>query len=231
MSYLTVHGVISRLGPAGSVPAAAMAVLMVTAGCASSASPPVSASTSPAATRPNSLMPTSTPFPAPTLFTSSLYKYSVLFPTGWQVIPAQSTWDGNSPIGHDDPIVDQWIGPQVADRCKTVFVCGPIAWAVAASTTKSLVALAAERDVAEARDHPCPSAPESQVRVKIDGEAGLLASKHCPADRGLLVLRAIAIHKGIGYFFWMQDPSNEKAVEPVDRADFNSLIAAIRLPD
>ena len=231
MSYLTVHGVISGLRPARSVRAAAMAALMVTAGCASSASPPVSASSSPAATRANSLMPTSTPFPAPTLFTSSLYKYSVLFPAGWQIVPAQSTWDGKSAIGHLDPIVDQWIGPQVANRCKTVFVCGPIAWAVAAPTTKSPADLAAETDAAEARDHPCPVSPESQVGVKIDGEAALLASKHCPADGGLLVLRAIAVHKGIGYFFWMQDPSNERAVEPLDRSDFSALIAAIRLPD
>ena len=102
---------------------------------------------------------------------------------------------------------------------------------MAAPTTKSLADLAAETDTAEARDHPCPVSPESQVGVKIDGEAALLASKHCPADGGLLVLRAIAVHKGIGYFFWMQDPSNERAVEPLDRSDFSALIAAIRLPD
>ena len=227
-----MNGVVPSLPTARFARIGAVAALVVVAGCASSASPSGSASNSPAATTtPSPLVPTSTPFPAATLYTSPLYKYSLSFPAGWQVIPAQSTWDGKSAIGHNDSIVDQWIGPQVANRCKTVFVCGPIAWAVAAPTTKSPADLAAETDTAEARDHPCPVSPESQVGVKIDGEAALLASKHCPADGGLLVLRAIAVHKGIGYFFWMQDPSNERAVEPLDRSDFSALIAAIRLPD
>jgi hypothetical protein len=93
----------------------------------------------------------------------------------------------------------------------------------------TLTALAAQTNAAEARDHPCPAAPETEKAVKVDGEAALLTSKHCPSDGGILVLRAIAVHNGIGYYFWMQDPSNEKAVEPLDRADFNALIASIRL--
>jgi hypothetical protein len=153
-----------------------------------------------------------------------------MLPAGWLVIPAQSTWDGVSGIGHDDPIVDQLIGPQVPNRCTTVFVCGPIAWAVAAPTTKSLAVLAKDDYAAEARDHPCPTQPESQSATKIDGEPALLFSKHCPADGGILVLGVITIHDGVGYYFWLQDPANETAVEPLDRADFAALIAAVRLP-
>lgn len=146
-------------------------------------------------------------------------------------MPAQTAWDGKAGFGHDDPIVDQLIAPAVPNRCKTIFVCGPIAWAVATDTTKSLAALAEDMDAAEARDHPCPVAPEKQDATKIDGEAALLTSKHCPTDGGILVLRAITVHKGIAYYFWLQDPSNETAVEPLDRADFDALLAAVRLPD
>jgi hypothetical protein len=174
---------------------------------------------------------TSSPFSVPTLFTSPLYSYSLTLPAGWQVVAAQTRWDGTTPIGHDDPIVDQLIGPEVPNRCKTVYLCGPIAWAVAAPTTKPLMALASDEDAAEARDHPCPVTPEQQSATSIDAESALVASKHCPSDGGLLVLRAIAIHNGVGYFFWLQDPSNEAAVEPQDRADFEALIGAVRLPN
>ena len=147
------------------------------------------------------------------------------------MIPAQATWDGAAPVGHDDPIVDQLIAPEVANRCRTVFACGPIVWALAAPTAKSLAALNADTDASEARDHPCPPTPESQDPTKIGGEAASLSAKHCPMDGGLLVLRAIAIHKGVAYYFWLQDPANEREVEPLDRADFDALIAAVRLPD
>ena len=112
-----------------------------------------------------------------------------------------------------------------------VFACGPIVWALAAPTAKSLAALNADTDASEARDHPCPPTPESQDPTKIGGEAASLSAKHCPMDGGLLVLRAIAIHKGVAYYFWLQDPANEREVEPLDRADFDALIAAVRLPD
>jgi len=210
-----------------------MAVVLLLAGCGASASPGASnASSAPASTpTPGSPAPTSTPYPAPTLFTSPLYRYSVMLPAGWLVIPAETAWDGIAAIGHDDPIVDQLIGPQVPNRCKTVFLCGPIAWALAAPTTESVTALAAAMDAAEARDHPCPATPEQQDATTIDGEAALRTSKHCPTDGGTLLLRAITVHEGIGYYIWLQDPAHETAVEPMDHADFDALIAAIRLPD
>ena len=206
----------------------AIAALVLSAGCAASASPPGS---KPPPTIQGSPAASSARYSAPTTFASPLYRYSVTLPAGWLVIPAQATWDGAAPVGHDDPIVDQLIAPEVANRCRTVFACGPIAWALAAPTAKSLAALNADTDASEARDHPCPPTPESQDPTKIGGEAASLSAKHCPMDGGLLVLRAIAIHKGVAYYFWLQDPANEREVEPLDRADFDALIAAVRLPD
>jgi hypothetical protein len=159
-----------------------------------------------------------------------VYRYSVTLPAGWLVIPAQAAWDGTGAVGHDDPIVDQLIGPQVTGRCKTVFLCGPIAWANAAPTTLSLSDYVKEQDAADARDHPCPPAPESEVTIEIGGEAAVLESKHCPAVDGILVLSAHTVHDGVGYAFYLQDPSRDPALEPADLSDFMALLDAIQLP-
>ena len=201
--------------------------MLVVAGCAA-----------PAAT--GTLGPTSTPLPsatplstpAETVFTSPLYGYSITITDQWRLVPATVTWDGKVPLGHDDATVDQLITPQLTGRCEHLFACGPIAWALSTPTNDSLATVVANMNAAEARDHDCPN-PETKERVEIDGEAALLTSMHCPAgapDGGLLIMRAITIHNGTAYDFWMQDPANEKALEPSVRADFKSLIASVDLP-
>jgi len=146
------------------------------------------------------------------------------------VIPAQTAWDGNSPVGHDDPIVDQLFAPQVSGRCPTVPLCGPIGWAYAAPTTASLATYVKDRDAADARDHPCPTAPQTAVSITIDDEPGVLESKHCAPVGGILVLAAFTVHNGVGYDFYMQDPYRDPAAEPLDRSDFVALVGAIHLP-
>ena len=212
-----------------------VAILLVTA-CSSTPliSPTPSSSTPPATPAPSSSAPTATPAPTPyavaTLFTSPVYQYSVTLPAGWLVIPAQTAWDGTSAVGHDDPIVDQLIGPQVTGRCKSVFLCGPIAWAYAAPTTLSLADYVKEQDAADARDHLCSPAPESEIPTQIGGEAGVLESRHCPAVDGILVLSARTVHDGVVYTFYLQDPSHDPALEPGDLSDFMALLDAIQLP-
>jgi hypothetical protein len=212
-----------------------VAALVLTAcGSTSLASPTPSSSTPTATPTPSSSAPTArpipTPYPVATLFVSPVYKYSVTLPAGWLVIPAQTAWDGTSAVGHDDPIVDQLIGPQVTGRCKTVFLCGPIAWGLAAPTTSSLADYVKDQDLADARDHPCPPAPESEIAIEIGGEAGALESKHCPAVDGILVLTAVTIHSGVAYSFYLQDPSRDPTLEPGDLSDFMALLGAIQLP-
>ena len=136
------------------------------------------------------------------------------------MIPAQATWDGAAPVGHDDPIVDQLIAPEVANRCRTVFACGPIVWALAAPTAKSLAALNADTDASEARDHPCPPTPESQDPTKIGGEAASLSAKHCPMDGGLLVLRAIAIHERSGLSNGVSNTNSMRSLRVTVRMGF-----------
>jgi hypothetical protein len=210
------------------------ALLLTACGSTSLISPTPSSSAASATPTPSSSAPTAAPIPTPypvaTLFVSPVYKYSVMLPAGWLVIPAETAWDGTSAVGHDDPIVDQLIGPQVTGRCKTVFLCGPIAWGLAAPTTSSLADYVKEQDAADARDHPCPAAPETAAAITIDGEPGVLESKHCPAVDGILVLSAVTIHNGVGYSFYLQDPSRDPALEPVDMSDFMALLGAIQLP-
>lgn len=219
----------------GAVRAAPLAVILTLTACAAPLISPTPRASAPTATpTPSASAPTATPaptpYPVPTLFTSVVYRYSVTLPSGWLVIPAQSRWDGTSAVGHDDPIVDQLIGPQVTGRCKTVFLCGPIAWANAAPTTLSLADYVKEQDTADARDHPCPPTPESQVAIEISGEAGVLESKHCAAVDGILVLSAHTVHDGVGYAFYLQDPSRDPALEAGDMSDFMALLDAIQLP-
>lgn len=219
-----------------AVPAALLvAVLLLTACASTSLVSPTPSSSAPTATPiPSSAEPTATPrptaYPVATLFTSPLYKYSVTLPAGWLVIPAETAWDGNSAVGHADPIVDQLFAPQVEGRCPTVPLCGPVAWAYAAPTTASLDAYVKEKDAADARDHPCSSAPESADTITIGGEPGVLESRHCPAVGGILVVSAFTIHNGVAYVFYLQDPYGDPAAEPLDQSDFVALIAAIQLP-
>jgi hypothetical protein len=201
---------------------AALAATAMVAACASPAS-------NPAATQ--SGEPTTSA--AESVFTSPLYGYSATLTAAWRVIPAADAWDGEQEIGHDDPTVDQMISPQVAGRCEHLFLCGPIAWAISASTEESLAVVASDMDAMEAADHDCPETPESSEPTEIDGEPALLAATHCPAnapDGGQLILRAITIHDGTAYYFWMQDPAHEDALEPSVRSDFEALIAVVDLP-
>ena len=181
------------------------------------------ATPSPAATP----TPSPSPFTLATDFTSPIYGYTVTLPPGWTVFAATSKWDGATAIGHDDPIVDQLVGPEVTGRCTTVFVCGPVAWAYAAATRQSLADYVKARDAADDRDHACPP-PVRQEQITIAGQPALLETGYCP-EGGILVLRAVTIHAGTALSFFLQDPANERAVDPLDRADFLALLKSVRL--
>src|SRR3954470_132913 len=108
---------------------ALIALMLVIGACApgragavpsSSAGPTATAaaSTSTVATAEPTLMPpspTSTPTAAPsaatvpTMFTSTIYGYSLTLPAGWTAIHATSAWDGTSALSHDAVESDQFI--------------------------------------------------------------------------------------------------------------------------
>ncbi len=197
---------------------------LLIAGCASSVSPGASP-------LPNSPSPLATSGPSaqgvPTSFTSTLYGYSVTLPAGWRVVEAQTKWDGNGSPTYDDQVVDQLIAPESTGRCTGVFTCGPLAWVLAAPTTKTLTEFTKEQDAAAAAGHSCPPSPEKQEQVTIDGQAGLLETKHCPATAGALTLGAVTIHGGVGYLFNLVDLSSDPTAEPADRSDFLALLGTV----
>lgn len=222
-----------RAQPSTVLPLTALLVAACSVGNGSSPSASATAvSPSASASEEATPTPSPSPFAAATDFTSPTYGYTVTLPAGWTVYPATEKWDGTSAIGHDDPIVDQLLAPEVSGRCQTVFVCGPVLWAYAATTNQSLTDYVTARDAADAQDHACgPPRPERQERITIGGAQGLLETSHCPEDEtGILILEAVTIHSGVAYSFFLQEPSHERAVEPADHSDLLALLKTVKLP-
>jgi hypothetical protein len=142
------------------------------------------------------------------------------------VVQAQTAWDGTGSPTYDAPVVDQLIAPESTGRCTRVFTCGPVAWVLAAPTAKALDEFAKAQDAA-ATEHSCPASPEKAEQVTIDGQAGQLESKHCPATGGAFTLGAVTIHAGVGYLFNLVDLSSDPTAEPADRSDFLALLGTV----
>ena len=199
--------------------------LLVLAGCSTAApttpQPSVSAtstiatSPSPIATPSVSQSTSRSPEPTATTFISSLYRYSLTLPVGWQVVPASSRWDGISDAGHDEPTVDQMSGPSPA-----------VAWAFATPVTMDLKGYASDRVAADATFHPCPKTPARTTQITIDATPGLLMARDC----GILVLTALTIQNGTAFLFYLQDLSVQGASDPADEAILKSMLASVRLP-
>ncbi|HEX8026725.1 MAG TPA: hypothetical protein VF484_11030 [Candidatus Limnocylindrales bacterium] len=187
------------------------------------------------ATLPPTLAPAATPngptpFPTETTFVSPMYPYSMSIPAGWTVIPATSRWDGTSPVGHDDPIVDQVLPPKVPNRCTGIYLCAPNAWAFAMRSQLTLAQWVAAGNASDHADHPCATEPEASEPVRIDGVAGILETKHCEPVTGILVMWARVVSHGVAYAFCIQDQARERSLDPGVRADFLAMLAAVDLP-
>jgi hypothetical protein len=172
-----------------------------------------------------SASPTASPAPSPTevmtTFTSPRYGYSVAVGQSWMITPAAASWGGNGAPSHESAFVDLILtGPDPQ----------PLFWGYSAAFEGTVDALTAQLLAADAADHPCPPAAESQQPTTIDREPAVIVSKHCPSGTGILVLSAFVIKEGKGYEFYMQDPRNDRAVEPADNEAFASFVASILLP-
>jgi hypothetical protein len=211
-----------------------LVVAAAVAACSPAASSPApTPTTEPGSTPTSAATPSQGPTPVSTAtaFTSPLYGYSIVVPAGWTIIPGTSRWDGAGAPGSDTETVDQLIAPSVESRCKTVFTCGPNAWALSIPTTQALDAFAAARDAADAADHPCPTAPETKASTTLAGLPAVLESKHCPPGAGgQFVTMAVVVKSGVGYVFYLEDRSHDQTAEPADVADFAALLKTIQLP-
>ena len=183
-------------------------------GAASSSSQPTSSTSPSAGSSVIASAVVESSAPGPTTYTAKYYGYTVTLPVGWSAYDAQGLWDGVSDPGHDELVVDRFLGPDVA-----------LAWGFAAPTTSDLSAYAAARAVSDASFHQCPAEPAT-VSITIDGEPGLLQTKNC----GILVMSAVTIHNGTAFSLYMQDSSVQAASDPVDEAIFRNMIASLQLP-
>lgn len=172
-----------------------------------------------------------TPLPTATSFKSPQFGYTINVPAAWTILPATATWDGQSAQSSDAETVDQLAAPSVENRCKTVFTCGPNAWAYAAATTLTLSDLEKATLASDAANHPCPATPEGEQPAMIAGQPAILEWKHCPAGAGgQWVMSAVTIKAGKAYWFYIEDRSHDVAAEPADKADFLGLVRSITLP-
>ncbi|MGA9160888.1 MAG: hypothetical protein WB297_08515, partial [Actinomycetota bacterium] len=114
-------------------------------------------------------------------FVSEHYGYTIQMPKGWSGAQATQTWDGQGAPAFDSPFVDQLDVP----------VGG--AWGYAASTNLTLTDYTRRTEHAVATEHLCPTKPERDTAIRIDGTPARFLLMHCswnasPATDGILVL-------------------------------------------
>jgi hypothetical protein len=172
--------------------------------------------------------PTAVPSPAvspspvdspssPTVFTSSLYGYTITIPAGWVSTPAITRWDGKNQPGPDAD-TDKFGGPE---QLSVFGFAGPF--------RGNLAAFVLDRITATARDHAdtCPVAePEINERLQIGGQQWVLLGWNC----GAVINIAVTVRNGVGYVFTFRDLAVQAATDPVDRAIFRAMLDSIELP-
>lgn len=188
--------------------AAALIMIALLAGCASSAATGPNA---PPAQRPAATTPA-----AARIFTSRHYGYTEALPAGWTGGQGTQQWDGTGAPGDDDNVVDLFQGPG-----------GVEAWAIAAPSKESLPAYTRTTIRASAAAHPCPATPQTDQAITIGGAPAQLLSMQCPPGSGFLVELAVTIHDGTGFVFASQNPSGTGS-QSADRAAFRTFLAGIR---
>jgi hypothetical protein len=154
----------------------------------------------------------------PTVFTSTLYGYTVTVPGGWLTAPGVIRWDGIKQPGPDAE-TDKFVGPDQL-----------MAWAFAGPFGGELASLVSDRIAANARDHAdtCPGAvPEINEPLRIGGQPWVLLGWNC----GALINQAVTIRAGVAYAFTFRDLGINAATNPVDRALFLSILDSIELPN
>jgi hypothetical protein len=150
------------------------------------------------------------PSAAPTVFTSSRYRYSITLPAGWFAGSALQTWDGKG-------------APTIIDN--TVDTFGSSALAAAAPTKSSLSEWVATSIAAVQQDHSdtCPTSPDSVTPVTIGGQPGTLVAWNC----GILINNALTVVNGYGYLFTFRDPAVAAATDPADQALFTTMLRSV----
>lgn len=154
--------------------------------------------------------------PAPGVFVSARYRYTIKLPDGWAGTQADVTWAGTTWLAVDNLAVDRF-GPAGGAGA---------AYGAAAPTTESLDAWAAAGMAANLDEHKafCPAKLQTVVEsVTIGGQPGTLESMNC----GILIMTAFAVVHGEGYEFGLRDPAVQAATDPTDKATFTTMLGSV----
>jgi hypothetical protein len=151
-------------------------------------------------------------------FTSPMYDYTVAYPEGWSVIPAEHQLEANEPPitgGGATDILGRNADRKVSKMDLPAVVIG--AQEVESGTTlaewKTVVVGIVRRQKGCAR-------PSSSERLLIGGErAVLLTYPNCPVSSGLYHRWTVVVHQGRGYQIVWFDHSGQEAEDRPALAD------------
>lgn len=196
-----------------------LAVLLLAAACSNGNAAGDATTTTPPTTTeaPTTIAPTTVPATttstaaAPVEFDSAAYRYHAVVPSGLQgvPIPAETAWDGTSPINSTGPYTDRFRLP----GGELVFVYG-------APTELELADFAVSGQRAKNEWHGCPETPDRQSETTFGGAAAILYAFPCG---GLYVFTIYTIHDGLGVAFNQLTPPGDPVA---DEAAFSELLAA-----
>lgn len=204
------------------------ALVFVLAACSGTSAAPATTKTRAAADTTPSAMPapatpesTATPEPtatssvvtappAPSVFDSPLYGYTLSLPSGAEVTgvrPATARWDGNSNIASDGPMVDQF--RRSGSR---------LAFILAAPTDLDLDAYQAAVHAKAVSEHGCPEEVTNLRDMVVGGSPARVVAFVC---QGLHVYEATMVRDGIGLIAKQITPPPESpALEKASMEDF-----------
>jgi hypothetical protein len=205
---------------------------MSSAACGGPAAAPVTTSAPSAVPAPATASPTAastpaptgqlvvvTPPPAPDVFVSPLYGYTVDLPETaevTQVRPATERWNGASRIDGDGRMVDQF--GRTGSR---------LAFILAAPTDLDLDAWAAAVHASAVRDHGCPDKAARERNFEVDGAPAKAVASVC---QGVHVYEATLVQDGFGLIAkQLTPPPGTPELEEASFAEFLSFLGRLDL--
>jgi hypothetical protein len=133
----------------------------------------------------------------------------------WVSAQATSKWDGHTGLSIESPEVDKFESGSTG-----------VLWATATPWTQDLAAWTtyAIRWTNQFHGDSCTAEPASSTPITIGGQPGELLAYDC----GVLINCAVAVHRGVGYWFVMKDEAVQAATDPADHKTLLRILRSVR---
>lgn len=159
-----------------------------------------------------------TPPPAPSVFKSPLYGYTIDLPAAAEVTdvrPATARWDGTATINSDGPLVDRF--SRTGSRLAII---------LAAPTDLDLDAYQAAVHAKAVTEHGCPEEVARERDFAISGTPAKVVAFVCG---GLQVYEATMVRDGMGLIAkQLTPPPGSPALETASLDDFMSFLEVLK---